>query len=471
MGPRAATRLAASGPGRRGLCDRGDASGSGSITAAANSPGSGARRTGTSISLPVRRRLTRPPATRRPGIRVRRPADRDPCGRGRPSAPPGADRPGSRIRRRARQTRATPPAPPSPRYVAQRQRPGGPRGGGPHLPNFGTPPRGARPGGGPGARGAGRAGGGGGTSPEAGPRAARGPPGPPRLPRLRLGGGGGPGARAPGPLRSAPRASRPWPDTRAHPPSRELLDEIAERSGAVVALGERRVELQQRALEQAELRRHFAVGQHLERALDERDRLIDGRAFDAHVPSALAPATAAGGADRDRWADQVLVGDELVAVALQNPARELPAADDEHFLVVLLQLLDQADEVAVAADDDEGVDVRMRERHLERVEREIDVGAVLVAAGRQVALHHLDGVLRQRAAVAAGALPVAVGGLGDDLAALLERLEHEAGVERRAQGVLDANLDVVEVDKTASFSLGSVKGHFSGCRTRASRIC
>ena len=95
-------------------------------------------------------------------------------------------------------------------------------------------------------------------------------------------------------------------------------------------------------------------------------------------------------------ARQVLVGDELVAVALQDHARERAAADDEHLLVVLLQLLDERQEVAVAADDDVGVDVRMRERHLERVEREVDVGAVLVAARRQVALHEADGVLRER---------------------------------------------------------------------------
>ena len=63
---------------------------------------------------------------------------------------------------------------------------------------------------------------------------------------------------------------------------------------------------------------------------------------------------------------------------------------------VLLQLLDQADEIAVAADDHEGVDVRMGEGHLERVERQVDVRAVLVAAGREVALHHLGGVLGQQ---------------------------------------------------------------------------
>jgi hypothetical protein len=45
------------------------------------------------------------------------------------------------------------------------------------------------------------------------------------------------------------------------------------------------------------------------------------------------------------------------------------------------------------------------------------------------------------------ALPVRVGGLGDDLAALLERFEDGADVELSPEGALDANLDVVEVDE------------------------
>ena len=57
----------------------------------------------------------------------------------------------------------------------------------------------------------------------------------------------------------------------------DLLDEVAERAGAVVALGERRVELQQRALEEPELRRDFAIRQHLQRALHERQRLLEIR--------------------------------------------------------------------------------------------------------------------------------------------------------------------------------------------------
>src|SRR5688500_3019208 len=136
-----------------------------------------------------------------------------------------------------------------------------------------------------------------------------------------------------------------------------------------------------------------------------------------------------------------------MTILQHDVAGELPAADDKHFLVVLLQLLEQADEITVAADDDEGVDVRMREGHLERIEGQVDVGPVLVAARREVALHHLDGVLREQPAVVTGALPVAVGGLRHDLAALLERLEDKACIELCVEGVLDADLDVVEIDE------------------------
>ena len=124
------------------------------------------------------------------------------------------------------------------------------------------------------------------------------------------------------------------------------------------------------------------------------------------------------------------------------------------FLSVLLQLFDEGDEVGIAADDDEGVDVVVGERHLEGVEGEVDVGAVLVAAGRQVALHHANRMLRQLPAVVAGALPVAVGDLGHDLAAFLDRFEHDADVERRTEGGLHADLDVVEIDEDRDLQSG-----------------
>jgi hypothetical protein len=136
-----------------------------------------------------------------------------------------------------------------------------------------------------------------------------------------------------------------------------------------------------------------------------------------------------------------------VAVALQDHAREGAAADDKYLLVVLLQFFDQRQEVAVAADDDVGVDVLVGERHLQRIECEIDVRAVLVAARCEVALHEADGVLRERAAVFAGPRPVGVGNLGDDLAAFLDGVEDGADVELLAEGGLDPDFNVVEIDE------------------------
>ena len=69
-----------------------------------------------------------------------------------------------------------------------------------------------------------------------------------------------------------------------------------------------------------------------------------------------------------------------MAVLLQNGAGESAPADNENPLVVLLQFVDQRNEVAVAADDGVGVDVVVSEGHLECIESQVDVGAVLVAA-------------------------------------------------------------------------------------------
>ncbi len=199
--------------------------------------------------------------------------------------------------------------------------------------------------------------------------------------------------------------------------------------------------MKQRALEQSGLRRHFAIGQDFERAAhdresvrDRRDRRGDNRPILLDGRGSLAPI-------------EVLVGDEFVAVPLQDHAGEGAAADDKHFLVVLFEFFDERKEVAVATDDDVRVDVLVGEHHFERVERQVDVGAVLVAARCEVALHEPDGVLRQMPAVLAGARPVRVGNLRDHLAAFLDAVEHDPDVEMFVEGAFDADLDVVEVDE------------------------
>ena len=136
-----------------------------------------------------------------------------------------------------------------------------------------------------------------------------------------------------------------------------------------------------------------------------------------------------------------------MAIALHHQAGEGAATDHKNLLVVLLELLDEADEIAVAADDDVGVDVAVRERHLEGVEREIDVSAVLVAARSEVALYQLGRVLCQRSTVVAGPRPVAISNLGHDVAAFLERFEDYPDVELHAQRALDPDFYVVEVDE------------------------
>ena len=85
--------------------------------------------------------------------------------------------------------------------------------------------------------------------------------------------------------------------------------------------------------------------------------------------------------------------------------------------------------VAVAAYDGEGIDVIVCERHFKRVQREVDVRAILVAARRGIALHHLHGVSGHFFAMPSGHLPVAVGDLRNYFAPLFDGFEDQRNVE------------------------------------------
>ena len=119
-----------------------------------------------------------------------------------------------------------------------------------------------------------------------------------------------------------------------------------------------------------------------------------------------------------RLVHQRFEADELVAVLLEDGAGERTAADPK-ISAVLLQLLDEPDEVAVSVDDGKGVDVLMRKRHLQCVEGEVDVGAVLVSARRRDTLYHVYGVLRHLPLGAFLTAPIRVSELGHDVAAFL----------------------------------------------------
>ena len=58
-------------------------------------------------------------------------------------------------------------------------------------------------------------------------------------------------------------------------------------------------------------------------------------------------------------------------------------------------------------------------------------------------------MLREVAAIVPRSGPIGVRDLADDFAAFFDGLEHGADVEALAEGVLDADFDVVEVDKNS----------------------
>ena len=75
------------------------------------------------------------------------------------------------------------------------------------------------------------------------------------------------------------------------------------------------------------------------------------------------------------------------------------------------------------------------------------IGAILVAAGCEVTLHHLDGVLRHAATVITRTLPVAIGDFRDDFATFLDRFQYRSDIEMAIQRALDSDFDVIEIDE------------------------
>jgi len=136
-----------------------------------------------------------------------------------------------------------------------------------------------------------------------------------------------------------------------------------------------------------------------------------------------------------------------VTVLLQDCAGEGFAAHYEHDLAVFLEFVHERDEVAIAAYDGERVHMTVRERHLESVEREVDIRAVLVAAGRGQPLYHLHGVFRHSTSGAFLPSPVCVCEFGDDIAALFESFYGYGDIEFAPQRGLNADLYIVVIDK------------------------
>jgi hypothetical protein len=196
------------------------------------------------------------------------------------------------------------------------------------------------------------------------------------------------------------------------------------------------IELEHGGLQQPQLRLHRPPFEHLERPLHQRHGLSQFerrrplppvsslrslRTFAApRLPLLRLLLGANHFARQNRRSaihgigQQRFEADELVAVLLENGRGEGLAADDKYRFPVLLELIHERNEVAIAADDGKGVHMRMREGHLQGVQRQVDVGAVFVAARGGNPLHHLYRVLRHLAGGAILPSPIRIGELGDN---------------------------------------------------------
>ena len=209
-----------------------------------------------------------------------------------------------------------------------------------------------------------------------------------------------------------------------------LEAEAGELRHAEILLVERRVDLLHDLLE--------AVGaHHVAVLLHATDRL--GHEL-VRIPLAGARLVA-----RLHEAREGVVRVVLVAVLHEQVARRLADADADDVLAVLLELDDEAREVGVAREQDEGADLGTREDELDRIDREADVGRVLLgrAVGRRH--DHVDRRLGERHDVLRVATPVGVGALDVDLAGDDRAAEQVA--ELRLQVGADPHRDVVEIDE------------------------
>ena len=146
-------------------------------------------------------------------------------------------------------------------------------------------------------------------------------------------------------------------------------------------------------------------------------------------------------------AHQIVVKDELVAVGDQQIGGRLLDANADHLLGVLAQLGHQGREVRVAADDDEGVDVRLGVAQIERVDHQPDVGRVLARLAHVRYLDQLEIGFVHGGFEALVTLPVAVGLLDDDAALEQQAFEDRLDIELLEVRVAHAQRNVLKITK------------------------
>ena len=277
----------------------------------------------------------------------------------------------------------------------------------------------------------------------------------------------------------------------------QMPQHLAERAEPVVRLAERRVLAQQRPLDRRRqhrpARRALQPGQRLRDQDGEvvgvlrlRRTLVGDLRFRFHL---LGLARRLGGRplalraiDRHVDALQRVVEQELVARRRKERRRRILDAHADHALVQLAELVHERREVAVPGADHERRDVVALERHLQRVDRELDVGRVLAHRAHPLGdLDQLDVAAREHPAVLIEVRPVGVGLASDHPSALGQGVQHGPEVELHAVQALpraDGQVLVVQEQGDAFFlgfhvpsvTVSQARGLWAPCKPLASSV-
>ena len=154
---------------------------------------------------------------------------------------------------------------------------------------------------------------------------------------------------------------------------------------------------------------------------------------------------------------------ELVACGHEDAGRRLASRDAQHKLAHALEFAHQRHIIAVAGNDAEGIDQRVRVGDGQRVDDQLDISVVLLGDAVAQAGHDGEGVRKQRLLQRAEAVRIAVDHAQQDVAADLDLLQHALKRLHLRAAVLQVNEYCKFCHGVISFPVADESGGFLRC--------
>src|SRR5690606_11945148 len=215
-------------------------------------------------------------------------------------------------------------------------------------------------------------------------------------------------------------------------------EQLGEAAVAVIAFREIRIDALQGLL-------HDRAPQRIVLLLERRDRRREPLEGLALLVRHLRDLLRASPSRRLLLGDQIVVIDELVAARCEQIGRRAAHSAADHTLVVLFELRDERREVAIARQERECIDVRLRVAKIDRVDDHADVRAVLAARAGVRDIDHLEAEHVELAHKLLEPVPVAIRPLEHDPAALEKPLDDRLHLEPALVALLGAKREVLEI--------------------------